>query len=129
MSFISGMLESANGLMESITNSGGSSAFAKSGSVTPAASCRGVEESRCSLPARTALSLRRGEIGVMGMDVTEWPLVSLCSGLPEWTSMAVGTHISIIDGAVKSTAEEAVESTGDTAVAAASWSGVSCTLV
>lgn len=39
--------------------------------------------------------------------------------------MNVGADISATDGAVKSTAEEAVESI----VAATSWSGVSCTLV
>lgn len=43
--------------------------------------------------------------------------------------MNTGADMSPTDGAVKSTAEEAVESMVDTAVAAASWSGVSCTLV
>ncbi len=54
---------------------------------------------------------------------------SLGSGLPGCTSMNMGADISPTDGAVKSTAEEAVESMVDTAVVAASWSGVSCTLV
>lgn len=43
--------------------------------------------------------------------------------------MNTGADTSTTDGAVKSTAEEAVESIVDTAVLAASWSGVSCTLV
>lgn len=43
--------------------------------------------------------------------------------------MNTGADMSPTDGAVKSTAEEAVESMVDTAVAAASCSGVSCTLV
>lgn len=43
--------------------------------------------------------------------------------------MKVGPDTSPTDGAVRSTADEAVESMVDTAVAAASWRGVSCTLV
>lgn len=43
--------------------------------------------------------------------------------------MNAGADISPTDGADNSTAEEAVESIVDTAVAAASWSGVPRTLV
>lgn len=43
--------------------------------------------------------------------------------------MNVGADIFPTDRTVKSTADEAVESIVDTTVAAASWSGVSCTLV
>lgn len=43
--------------------------------------------------------------------------------------MNAGADTSPTDGAVKSTAEEAVESMVDATMVAASWSGVSCTLV
>lgn len=43
--------------------------------------------------------------------------------------MNAGADTSATEGAVKSTAEEAVESILDTTVVAASWRGVSCTLV
>lgn len=43
--------------------------------------------------------------------------------------MNVGVGVSPTVGAVRSTADDVVDSMVDTAVAAASWSGVSCTLV
>lgn len=43
--------------------------------------------------------------------------------------MSMVTDASPVSGAAKSRAEEAVESKVDSAVGAASWSGVSCTLV
>lgn len=67
--------------------------------------------------------------GLGGVDAREWPLGPLESGLPGCISINAGADMSATDGAVKSTAEEAVESIVDTAVFAASWSGVSCTLV
>lgn len=54
---------------------------------------------------------------------------SFGSGLLGCTSMNAGADISPTDGAVKSTAEEAVESMVDATMVAASCSGVSCTLV
>lgn len=91
--------------------------------------CRGVEDSRCSLLASMMPSLPSAVMGVVDEDETDRPLGSLCSCLLGCTAMNVGADMSPTDGAVKSTAEEAVESMVDTAVAAASWSGVSCTLV
>lgn len=99
---------------------GGSSALAKSGSVTREALCRGVEDNKCSLLACITASLPIA-IGV-GKEEREWPLGSfLCSGFVGCTSMKTGTS------PVRSTAEEAVESMVETAVAAASCRGVSPT--
>lgn len=60
---------------------------------------------------------------------TEWPLGSLGSDLCGYTSRNTGADTSPTDGAVRSTAEEAVESMVDATMVAASWSGVSWTLV
>lgn len=99
---------------------GGSSALAKSGSVMREALCKGVEDNKCSLLACTTASLPIA-IGV-GKEESEWPLGSfLCSGFVGCTSMKTGTS------PVRSTADDAVESIVDTAVAAASWRGVSPT--
>lgn len=129
MSFILRIAESVSGSTGSKTFAGGSSALAKSESVMHGAICKGVEDSRCSLLACMMPSLPRAVMGAVDNDETERPLGSLGSGLPGCTSMNVGADISPTDGTVKSTAEEAVESIVDTAMVAASWSGVSCTLV
>lgn len=92
---------------------GGSSALGNRGSVTQEALCRGVEDNKCSLLACITASLPTA-IGV-DREETEWPLGSfLCSGLLGCTSMKTGTSPVI------STAEDAVESIVETAVAAAS---------
>lgn len=96
---------------------GGSSASAKSGSVTREALCKGVEDNKCSLLAWITASLPIA-IGV-GKEESEWPLGSFLSSLAGCTSMKTGTS------PVKSTADDAVESMVETAVAAASCSGVS----
>lgn len=98
----------------------GSSALAKSGSVMREALCKGVEDNKCSLLACITASLPIA-IGV-GKEESEWPLGSfLCSGLVGCTSMKAGTS------PVRSTADDAVESIVETAVAAASCRGVSPT--
>lgn len=83
--------------------------------------CNGVEDSRCSLLARMTLSLLSGVTG----DATDWPLRSLSSVLPGCKSVKVGPDMSPTEGTVRSTADEAVESMVDTAMTAASCSGVS----
>lgn len=67
MLFISGTAESVSGSTGSETVAGGSSAPAKSGSVTHGL-CKGVEDSRCSLLACMTPSLPRA---VVGEDDTE----------------------------------------------------------
>lgn len=91
--------------------------------------CTGVEDSKCSLLACMTASLPTAMMGVVDGDGTEWPFGSFGPGLTGCKAINAGADISPTDGAVKSTAEEAVESMVDTAVAAASWSGVSCTRV
>lgn len=119
VSFISVRFEFTCAPWECKTIVGGSSALAKRGSVTQAL-CRGVEDNKCSLLACIIASL---PIGV-DKEETEWPLGSfLCSDLRECISMKTGADTS----PVKSTAEDAVDSIVDTAVAAASCSGVSPT--
>lgn len=71
MSFISRMTGSVNGSTDSRTIAGGSSALAKSGSVTHGGLCRGVEDSRCSLLTCMTLSLPKTLRGVMDKDETE----------------------------------------------------------
>lgn len=71
MSFILGMAESVNGSIDSRTSAGGSSASAKSGSVTHGGLCNGVEDSRCSLPACMMPSLPRAVMGVVDKGKTE----------------------------------------------------------
>lgn len=116
-----GMAESVDGSIEFMSGMVESSALARSVSVA-----HGVEDSRCSLLASMMHSLSRAVIGVMDEGEMERPLASLAPGLPGWTSVEGGTDISMT---VRSTAEEAVESMVDTAVAAASWRGVSWTRV
>lgn len=96
---------------------GGSSVSDKSGSVTREALCKGVEDNKCSLLACMTASLPIA-IGV-GKEESEWPLGSFLSSLAGCTSMKTGTS------PVKSTADDAVESMVETAVAAASCRGVS----
>lgn len=129
MSFISVRAQSVSALMESRTIAGVSSASAKSGSVTDGGLCKGLEDSRCSLLTCMPPSLAMAVIRVGDEDETEQPLGSLGSGSPGYTSMNIVTGASPGNPAVKSTPEEAVEPMVDTAVAAASWSGVSCTRV
>lgn len=71
MSFISSITESVNGSTESRTIAGGSSALAKSGSVTHGGLCKGVEDSRCSLLTCMTLSLPKALRGVMDKDERE----------------------------------------------------------
>lgn len=71
MSFISGMAESVIGSTESRTIAVGSSASAKSGSVTHGTLCKGVEDSRCSLLACMIPSLPRAVMGVVAKGEPE----------------------------------------------------------
>lgn len=96
----------------------------------------GVEDNRCSLLGSTTPALSRAAIGVPDGSVTDRPLRSFLtrgtlsgSGWNDVNSVAGGAKISINDGAVRSTAEDALESMVKTVVAAASCSGVSWTRV
>lgn len=71
LSFISERVESISGSTESRTIAGGSSAAAKSGSVTHGALCKGVEDSRCSLAACVMASLPSVTTGAVDEDETE----------------------------------------------------------
>lgn len=103
LSFISGRDESNSGSTDSRTIAGGSSAAAKSGSVTHGALCKGVEDSRCSLLPCVTVSLPSVIMLPVDEDETEWPLGSLGPATQECIS------INCIPP-VKSIAEEAVES-------------------
>lgn len=129
ISLISRTAEAVGGSADFRAIAGGSSASTKSGSVMHGRLCKGVEDSRCSLLACMTPPLPRAVMGVVDKDASEWPLGSFGGGLPGCTSMNAGADTSPTDGAARSTAEEVVESIVATAVAAASWSGVSCTLV
>lgn len=98
----------------------------------------GLEDNRCSLLGSTTPALSRAALGVPDGGVTDFPLRSFLtsgtvsgsgSGWNDVNSVAGGGKITINDGAVRSTAEDAVESMVKTVVAAASCSGVSWTRV
>lgn len=98
----------------------------------------GVEDNRCSLLGSTTSALSRAAMGVPDGGVTDFPLRSFLtrgtvsgsgSGWNDVNSVVGGGKITINDGAVRSTAEDAVESMVKTVVAAASCSGVSWTRV
>lgn len=71
VSLISVMAESVSGLTESRTIAGGSSASARSGSVTHGALCKGVEDRRCSSLACMMPSLARTVMGLVDKDEAE----------------------------------------------------------
>lgn len=91
--------------------------WAKSGSVTPGASWEDVEDrGRCLLACATPASLA----GLLDKDDAERPLGSLGSSSLGCTCTNAGVVTSAADRMVRSTAEEAVDSMVETAVAAAS---------
>lgn len=66
-----GMAASAGGFSGSWTVAGGFSVFAKSGSVTHGALCKGVEDRRCSLLELIMSPLPRSAMGSAGKGVAE----------------------------------------------------------